>query len=256
MKASEFLQTLPATATAAREEAIVRFIQEGGALPIHWWAVRTVDVTTGTTATFYTATDALMVGEADDYVRVNVTHLGAQRIADMLGMALPTPKISDLTHTQATVICKPQPQTPDKHMADTSRMLQHSESVSQEVGGRVGLVSTVGKDWVLTNRLIADPTKAANYGWHTRASNFQGPGGMLVLQPLGLAHECHHTDYSQTLRLVHRRVSVNDQDMLLEDVLTDAKLYKLLSYEQLRITRHPGVPCEKFIEPAALLCGG
>ena len=62
--------------------------------------------------------------------------------------------------------------------------------------------------------LIDAPERACNYGWHVRGQSFAGLrahasatlAGIGVVQPPGTAHDRHHVDYSQTLRLVRRGV--------------------------------------------------
>lgn len=254
MKGSDFVATLSEKPTEAREEAILQAVRDGLSLPIQWCGIKSV--AGPHFCIFYVASDALMIGEEDDYVRVNVTHTGAQQIADMLGYTLPTTKIADLTHAQATVSVLPCPQTPDGAMAYTSRMVKHSQAVTAHVAGRTGLASTVGKDWVLTNKLVGKPDSAANYGWHVPSGKYRGPGGLAVLQPLGLAHNRQHVDYSQVLRLIHRRVMVDGIDMLLENVLQDPELATLVSDEgALKVTRHPGVQLVGDGAAAEWVCG-
>lgn len=255
MKGSEFVATLDAKATPAREAAILQAVRDQLYRPIQWFGIQSK--IGSHSCILYVASDALAIGEEDDYVRVNVTHRTAQQIADVLGYALPTTKISDLAFMQASVVILPCTQKPDMWMAHTARMVQHSNAVTSNIYGRVGLVAPVGKDWVLTNKLVGKPHLAANYGWHVNTAPFVGPGGAHVYQPLGLAHNLDHVDYSQVLRLVNRCVVVDGQDMLLEDVLTSDELSLLLSDEgTLKITRHPGVEQLGDGQPAPLVCGG
>jgi hypothetical protein len=98
----------------------------------------------------------------------------------------------------------------------------------------------LGKDWVLTNRLLEQPGKrmAANYGWF----DAHAPNGVLW-QPVGLAHNDEHVDYSQLLRLVRRDVEVNGRPMAIDEVLKDPELAWLLSKEgPLKVLRLPSVP--------------
>jgi hypothetical protein len=76
----------------------------------------------------------------------------AQRIADTLGVLLPTDRITDLAHAQADVRLTPHPQAPVT--ATTEAMLQHHAAIEAERGGREGLLSTIGKDWILGSELF------------------------------------------------------------------------------------------------------
>jgi len=111
------------------------------------------------------------------------------------------------------------------------------------------ILQTVGKHWILTNK-IASGAKAANYGWHFKGSTFGGSKfeatvslpGVRVIQGIGTAHDRFHTDYSQTCVLASQACVYQGQDRLLSDLLTDPIASKLLSVEgPLQITRQPGV---------------
>lgn len=238
MKGSEIVASLPERPTREREERILDAVKQGFIRPIRWTQVHSY--APGHEAVLEVMTDALALGDESDFVRLNVNHTTAQRIADVLGAALPTSRISDLANMQATVRLRPCLQTPDAMIAYTSRMIRHSACVEERRAGREGLASTVGKDWVLTNRLVGRPDHAANYGWHDPSA----PNGR-VWQPVGLAHDRWHVDYSQVVRLVRPAVMVDGRAMPLAEVLVSPALSPLVSSEgPLAITRHPGVPPE------------
>jgi hypothetical protein len=116
-------------------------------------------------------------------------------------------------------------------MASKAAFLRHHEQLERELAGRTGLV-TAGKDWVICRRLAAAPGRAANYGWHlTRGGRPGVTPGVRVVQPLGLAHDLDHVDYSQFCRLVRRRCELNGADADLADVLGDTDLASLVSHE-------------------------
>jgi hypothetical protein len=126
-------------------------------------------------------------------------------------------------------------------------MLGHHLCVEGELAGQRGLVETVGKNWVITNQLATHPGKAANYGWFDpKAPYGSKPGGRgphRLWQPLGLAHDTRHGDYSQIVRLVHRACTVDGGVRDLVDVLHDRELAPLASDEGvMRVWRIPGVP--------------
>jgi hypothetical protein len=246
MRASAFVATLPEQPIPDRERKILDAVRGGFAMPIEWVSITTS--ADGHEATLYVSADALAIGEPDDWIRVNVSHTTAQQIADVLGAALPTTKIVDAAYQQATVVLEPCVQTPDAEMGFTSRMVRHHKEIEERRAGRAGLVRNVGKDWVLTNRLVGQPDKAANYGWFTKVGTFQLGSGLPGLQPLGLAHNRLHVDYSQVLCLVRRDLTVDGCQCDLDDILRSPDLWPLVSDEgPLEIVRHPGVP----EEPAA-----
>ncbi len=110
MNGSDFLRSLPQggdiRSALAREQLLLEAVNAGVALPIVWAPLSTS--ANGHTGTIYVATDTLRFGvsgpnadpNAWDWVRVAVTPDTAQRIADALGVLLPTDRIADLAHTK------------------------------------------------------------------------------------------------------------------------------------------------------------
>jgi hypothetical protein len=124
-------------------------------------------------------------------------------------------------------------------------MVRHHREIEAQRAGRTGLVRNVGKDWVLTNRLVGRPDRGANYGWFSAKGRYALGSGLRGWQPLALAHDRFHVDYSQTLTLVRRDVVVDGASRNLVDVLCSPDLWDLVSEEgPLQIVRHPGVPEE------------
>ena len=229
---TDFIASLPRTAGATREKAILAAVCQGLHCPILWLEVRAEYQ--GHRATIFVSGDALRIGNASDSIRVNVTAETAQRIADQLGTLLPTGHICDLVWQQAGVRVSPCLQTPDAHMADTDRMVRHSREVDAKVAGRSGLIENVGKHWVLDNILRGTKDSAANYGW------FQSNG--VPIQPLRDKHNKEHVDYSQVARLVRRDVIVDGQVMDIEQVGTNPALAGLVNTGGLLLVwRQPSV---------------
>lgn len=226
--------TLPPIAGPEREQAIIEAVSRGEHCAIDW-----ADVAMGRVV-IRVAHDALRLAG----VRVNVTAETAQRLADLLGCTMPTPKISDAIHLEATVRISACTQSHDMlHMADTDRMLMHSEAVRQKIAGRKGLASTLGKEWVLSAALR--PGGAVNYGWHDHAAPYVGPGGLRMWQTGGTKHNGEHTDYSQIYRPVSRRCTVDGIPADLSGVLRGdlgAEVSRDVSYDGiLAHVRQPGV---------------
>jgi hypothetical protein len=112
------------------------------------------------------------------------------------------------------------------------------------------ILQTVGKHWVLTNK-IAKNGMAANYGWHFKGQAFGGEKfeptvslpNVRVIQGVGTKHDAAHADYSQTCVLASQACIYKGENRLLSDLLVDPEASKLLSVEgPLQITRQPGVP--------------
>ena len=238
MTLRSWLDALPDKHTPERDDMIVRAIRSGMVAPIHWVEVP-VEHRDHEGRVFVSA-DALAVGDADKSVRVNLPHPVADGIADHFGCVLPTPRISDLIYKNAQVIGQPCLQTPDANMADTDRMVQHSQMVDEKMRGRCGLRATVGKDWVNTKRLVYEPTRAANYGWHGESARYKAATtSARIWQPVGLVHSLRFTDYSQVTRLVRRDMIVDGEERDIVDVAADPVLCGLVSHEGAIAMRHP-----------------
>jgi hypothetical protein len=256
MKSSSFLETLPEGPCEKREDLIVEAVENNHYLPIQWCAVSSS--TDKHMAIVYVGNDALKVGTDDDYVRINVSHGGAQRVADSLGVNLPTSKIVDLMHEQASnkiTPCMQQDSVKNGTMMSTKAMERHSREVSYKIRDmRIALTSTVGKHWILHNYLLNKKDWGVNYGWHDENApntpSYISPGGSRLWQDVGTRHNRWHVDYSQIFVPVNRIVLVNGEEMLLNDVLVDPELSELVSYDgPLKLTRHPQIPVPDWATP-------
>ncbi|WP_437958578.1 peptidoglycan recognition family protein [Sorangium sp. So ce119] len=223
------LSWLPAAAGAAREAAILEEVRRGRHDPIRWTTIRVPSFDDLHVLEVELPEDALKL----EGVRVNVTARTAQQIADLLGCVLPTPRIVAHAHVQAAVPVYVGPRKPDATMATTAVMIARSRDVDAVVGGRSGLVSQgAWKHWVLAPGTTK--TRAANYGWMRSDGR--------PWQSLGLAHNLDHTDYSQAWQCPRRRCRLDGREMDLADVLRDAALARLLTWDgQPLDARQPGV---------------
>ena len=249
MNGTDILRRLPLTAGPAREEAILEAVKRGDV------AISFVDVTShagGHDATFSVSADALRLGTADDSFRVNATARTMQQIADALGCVLPTSRICDLIWEQAPVKLSPctHGDVHDATRVSTALMAKYHAEVEAKLAGRTGLIENVGKHWVLSNKIVGKTIHgiqaAANYGLYSDVGRFPSgasrDGLYRVDQPLATDHYIDYTDYSQVIRLVQRRCTVDGQDADLIDVLGDAELAALASDEgPLAFVRIPGV---------------
>jgi len=171
--------------------------------------------------------DYLALGSDSDFVRVPLGLPAASRIAERFEMVLPTTRMVDAIHAQASVRLRPAPMTPGAQMASTDYFLRHNatlESQRRSAGGALGmLVSGHKKDLVLSNRLESNPGRVAIYGWHQ--ANGQ------PIQPLSTVHGANYADYSHGIRLVSRTAFINGQAVDLRDLLGDRRYAGLISDE-------------------------
>lgn len=226
---------LPEGPTPAREAKILEYVTAGKVRPIQWsWIELRSGEHVGRLAVM---ADVLALGDAEDFFRVNITCATQQQVADVLGLQMITAKVSDEIHRNAVVRLTPCLQNPDARMSWTHRMFRHHMCVERKRAGLPGLVSTVGKDWIITNKLLNDPKKAANYGWHDPRAPYAGKW-----QTIGLRHNLMHVDYSQVCRLMRPTMLVDGVEMNVGEVLENPDLCGLLSDEgPIMFTRHPGV---------------
>jgi len=241
---------LPTVAGPDRESAILDRVRQGNYDDISWSPVTSQHE--GHTATFEVFSDALKM----DGVRINACADTEQKIADLLDCMLLTPKIADLIWSQRETTLVPSPQT----ISDTTAaMVAHSERIDgalNKLGGAKGLISTVGKHWVLDNDILDHPGFVENYGWHFEGVAFEGIVGEVnaslikdddgrfvrVIQGRGWRHNKEHVDYSQIVVLVSATCVVDGQSMKLSDVLQNEELAPLASHNgPLKLLRLPGV---------------
>jgi len=240
VKGSSWFESLPEN-IEAREKEILDAVSSGQA-DLLW-----TPVSVSEDLTVFTTADALRIGEPGDSVRVSMTCLTQQRVADMLSAYLPTAKLVDDIWVRSTVRLGPFPQPINSTKAG---MLKHHEELEGARAGRMGLISG-WKDWTVGKRLIKNSKAAQNYGWHIDTTKDSWKGIRLhngatvgkVIQPASLAHDVHHVDYSQLCRLVMRKGIYQGRLVDLSELITQPAHAGSLSSEGAISTgmRHPGI---------------
>jgi hypothetical protein len=243
---------LPPTAGRARDRYVVEAVRSGRARPE--WA-KVTSRAGGHEAVFEVSRDALLV----DGVRVGVSARVAQEIADLTGASLLTTKLLDLMWEERGVTLLPMPRG-QAEMTTTREMRAYSAGIEKAIerAGGSGIVQTLGKAWVLDDRLaevdgraktIGGVPVACNYGWHFSGGSFQGiageratSGDARVIQGPGFHHDLDWTDYSQVCLLARQACVVDGRPATLAEVLTSPELAPLASARgAVRVTRQPGV---------------
>lgn len=204
----------------------------------------------------------LPTNELNYGVRLPATAHELQQIADHLGCMLMTPKIVDLVWQEAAntgIQFEPVVNVKGKIVAVSNINDVHDavEAAVVKAGGDPGegaIVASVGKYWVLSNRLMTGKfgtSQAVNYGWPTRGKGVgkSVTGGFNVWQTVGSAHNDQHVDPSQVIRLMYRwgRIlrsgSRQWEDIDLHEVATNSDLAPLISHEGvLKTLRQRNVP--------------
>lgn len=176
-------------------------------------------------AKLFVSPDYLAIGSNNDYVRVPMNPITAQRVADDYGCILPTSKIVDLIYRQAKIKLKPATFRPSRLMVRTEQFVKHNRLIQGQLKGKKPSLLVAGhkKDVVISKRLSLKKQRVAIYGWHRLNGK--------AIQPLSTIHGNYYSDYSHGVRLVAGMMEVNGVVLPVEDVLQDASLAPLISHE-------------------------
>jgi hypothetical protein len=224
----------------------------------------------GHKARFRMLVDALVV----DGVRKTCSAREAQEIADYLGCTLATPRLLDLRHEQAPVRIWPQTAAyiDQRDMLSSEAERDHSVRIDRAVGTRSGMISPVGKPWVIGHGM--KPGRGMLYGWHVPEGQWSsrrhcmtwrgikvypsvsGTSQYVIQQPNCHRHLLSYRDYAMMLSsLVWGQCVVNGRAVETADVYTSPEYGGLISESgtPLPMARHPGVPlAEPEPEPASV----
>ena len=185
-----------------------------------------IDSASGKTITgeYFVSPDYLSIGTDDEWARINITSLAAQKIADSFNCFLPTRKMVDDIYKAAKIKLEPVPMYAFRDSTPT--MWHHHLIVEGQRKGRKGLIAGIQKDVVISGKISRDPKpeRVAIYGWHKLDGK--------PIQPLHTGHIYWYVDYSQAIRLVYRKIRVEKKWMDYTEVLTDPVLKKLLCDEE------------------------
>ena len=176
------------------------------------------------TITYEVMPDYLAVGNNQDFVRVPLTPITAQRIAARFDCALPTRKMVGDIYAQSEVKLEPRPLTREREAMKT--FVEHNAIIeTQRQGKPLGLlVAGIKKDVVTTPLLRLRPTHVAIYGWHKLDGK--------PIQPLTTVHDIRYVDYSHGIRLIKQSLLVDGKPATVNAVLSDPQLRFLLSDEE------------------------
>jgi hypothetical protein len=240
MTGSQFLAATEAMSPADRERAILREILAGN-MPDFLHGLREVTVKLKLsdgkehTAVFSTLPDYLAIGTSEDFVRIPMSPIAAQLIADKFGFILPTTRMVDEIYKQATIQLYPQPMSGGQYPNWQARMTKNEfyrehhklvETQRQKTAHQLGqLLAGHKKDVVISNFLNNRPKKVVIYGWHDKRNKGK------PIQGYGYGHENTYADYSHGIRLISPQVVVDGQPRAIGDVLKDSVLSRLLSNE-------------------------
>ena len=175
------------------------------------------------TLLYQASPDYLAIGTDDDFVRVPLTPMAAQLVAEHLHCMLPTKKMVDQIYEQAQIKLAPKPLTENRNALYT--FVEHHKIIErQRTGKSLGkLVAGVKKDVVITNLLQQKENRVAIYGWHQLNGK--------PIQPLTTVHVNWYVDYSHGIRLIKRQAELDCKVCDLYEVVKDPDLCCLISDE-------------------------
>jgi len=148
-------------------------------------------------AYYFVAPDYLSIGNNNNWARIPLTPMAAQKIADSFHCFLPTRKMVDDIYKQSTVKLAPVPMYAFRDSSIT--MWQHHLIIEGQRELRKGLIAGIKKDVVLSDAVIksSKPNREAIYGWHQLNGK--------AIQPLYAGHINWWVDYSHGIRLVYEK---------------------------------------------------
>ena len=181
--------------------------------------------------------DYLAVGNDQDFVRMPMGPLAAQRVADSLYCSLPTTFLVDRIAEAAEGRIEIFPFRPvgDRNMKplcfeDSNNAIN---ALMRSKGLKFGqFVSGLKKDVVLTTRLENEAgfdRHVAIYGWHHPDGHPQ--------QPLFIRHGNFYSDYSHGIRLIYRTIKIDGKEYDLRKVLEDPFMFRIVSDEAVPFKR-------------------
>jgi hypothetical protein len=226
---SEFINNNMHLSGATRELNILKEFQDGNIPDFLRNLIPIIVKNESDTIEYYVMADYLSIGTNQDYCRIPMNPLTARKIADQYGCILPTKKMVDDIYKNASIKLEAKPHGPpyDHTMESTARFDWSNKVIqSQLVGKQLGLlVAGHKKDVVIGKPLLVKKHIVAIYGWFSNGKPIQGP------TPNYSSHNEFYSDYSHGIRLISRKVMVNNNQKDIYDVLNNDKLSKLLSDE-------------------------
>lgn len=234
---------------------------------VHDWAPLRL-AANGHVAVLRVSADAVRVCRGGENVRETAGAYAYQQIADALGALMPTAKILEERHRQATVKLEPMVAplvkpggTVDNVLAvESSAAITAAITKSTDVVSGDWLVSNVGKQFVL-DRACSEKV-AVNHGFFARLTECRnglwrgtptvetvslGPAWR-VIQRRGTAHGFGEArdqdDYSQTVILVDDVCELDGVEVPTARLYTELEYAPLVLHDGLPLawSRHPGVP--------------
>jgi len=179
---------------------------------------------------YFVMPDYLAIGDDEDFCRIPMTPITAQKIADVYGAILPTRKLVNSIYEHCKIKLEPITYYPVGNNNELVRkFIEHNNAIEQamekETGKLGDLLGGTKKDIVLSNLIFDEKRKnnVAIYGWHMLNKK--------PIQPLTNIHINTYVDYSHGVRLINNQALLDGNLVLLSDLLKDSVKYKIISDE-------------------------
>ncbi len=228
---SEFIKQVEMLPLVDREERVVSEILNGN-IPDFLRNFRTISFYNDTNyVEIEILTDYLSIGSDEDFIRMPMTPVAAQIIADSLHCSMPTAYLVNEIAKNADGAIEPFPFRPKGNRNELLITFEDNNNAINALMAAGGfkynqLISGMRKDVIITHKIASDSSRLNHvtiYGWHY-------PNGKRI-QPSNNVHSNDYVDYSHGIRLVKRSVKINGKYYDIEDVLTDPQMYHILSDE-------------------------
>jgi hypothetical protein len=232
---SEFMEKVENMSFSDREEEIFKEISTGN-IPNFLRNLVTIESTfndangTPHSVKYQVMPDYLAIGSDEDYCRIPMGPITAQKLADLFGAVMPTRKLVDDIYVNAEIKLEPVTYAPVGNQNElVAKFVQHNSDIEQQrinANGVLGqLVGGIKKDVVLSNK-ITDPNRPNHvviYGWHWLTGD--------PIQPLTNIHFDYYVDYSHGIRLLNAQILIDGEVKIITEILKTQILYKILSDE-------------------------
>lgn len=247
LRGLHFMLGADTTGFWAREELIIKRVTEGQ-VPDAMRHFRKITFTTPIVDSveilrrrhkieMWVLPDYIAIGTNEDFVRMPMGPLAAQRIADSLDCTLPTPYLVDRIAEASEGHLDIFPFRPLGNRNCQPIVFQDSNNAINALfkahGYKFGqIISGLKKDIVLTYKILTLPGYERNvaiYGWHHPDGRPQ--------QPVHIRHGNFYADYSHGVRLIYNKVKIDGVEYDIREILQSPELYRLLSDEPMPLTK-------------------
>lgn len=209
-----------------RDDAFVDQIRSGNIPNCVRNLVPITIINKGNTLQYWVSGDVLSVGSDDDYLRISLNGKSAKKLLDTINCMMPTKKMCDDIFRLADLKLNPLPMGASSAMSNTQTLINHNVGISKQIAGRdFKLITGHKKDTVIAKHLLEDRSRCAIYGW------FYPSSGKPIQDLQSKAHSWDYQDYSQSVRMILRSATLNDQPIDLYDILNNPQLAYLISEE-------------------------